>query len=88
MPCKALRGRPLIRIGPALGSTLWVLIPLKGKALGGIVFKLSTLSFAYLHHFYPIFITFLALFVKGCGKKNHTGLYVGEWSENKCFHNF
>jgi hypothetical protein len=55
---------------------------------GGTVFKLSTSIFCIFASFLSHFYQFFSLFVKGCGKKNHTGLYVGEQSENKCFHIF
>jgi hypothetical protein len=46
----------------------------------GTVFKLSNLSFAYLHRF-SHFISFLSLSIQGIGKKNHQwSIYVVEGS--------
>jgi hypothetical protein len=50
----------------------------------GTGFKLSTLSFAYLHRF-SYFITFGLLFIKESGKKNHPCVYVGEGFETRPF---
>jgi hypothetical protein len=50
----------------------------------GTGFKLSTLSFAYLHRF-SYFITFCLLSIKESGKENHPCVYVGEGFETRPF---
>jgi hypothetical protein len=55
--------------------------------LEGTVFKLSYLSFAYLHRF-PQFISFCLYLDREVERKITTGLYLGEGSENICFRIF
>jgi hypothetical protein len=50
----------------------------------GTVFKLSNLSFAYLHRF-SHFISFFLYPYSEAERKITAGLYVGEGSENRSF---
>ncbi len=51
---------------------------------GGTIFKLSNISFAYLHCFSHFIIFFFCL-DKEMGRKNIIGLYIGEGFNNRPF---